>query len=146
MAKSNSTRLTDKFIRSLKPPETGNTVYRDSEVPGFGIRITANDKRAFVLDYRIHGRNRRITLKSWPEYNASAARDLALDTRRQIGQGIDPLEVKYSDDMAGLCDDVIKHVEASGGRPSTMRNYRAMVRDYIKPTLGELQGHGHHRP
>jgi hypothetical protein len=90
MAKANSTRITDKFIRSLKPPATGNKVHTDTEVPGFGVRITAASAIAFVLDYRIRGRNRRVTLKSWPEYDASAARELAIDYRKQIGAGIDP--------------------------------------------------------
>ena len=66
MAKSNSTRLTDKFIRTLKPPAAGNVRYTDTEVPGFAVRITAAGAIAFVLDYRIDGRNRRGTMHAGP--------------------------------------------------------------------------------
>ena len=35
--------LASSVIRTLKPPATGNKVYWDSEVAGFGMRVTAND-------------------------------------------------------------------------------------------------------
>jgi len=132
-------RLTDKFIRSLKPPAKGFQLHTDSEVPGFALRITSTGKKAFVLDYRINGRNRRMTIAHFPEYNATAARDLATDYRKQIHKKIDPLDVKYSDNMKDLCDDVIKHMEGIGRRPATLRNYKQMIRDNITPVLGRYK-------
>ena len=139
MASKHSTRLTDKYIRSLKPPETGFSLHTDTEVPGFALRITAAGKRSFTLDYRIHGRNRRMTLKPWPEYNASAARAVALEKRQLIGNGIDPLDVKYADDVAELCAEVIRHLATTGKRPSTLRDYQRMVDQFIVPKIGRLQ-------
>jgi len=139
MAKRNSTRLTDKFIRSLKPPAKGFTLYTDTEVPGFALRITSTGKTAFVLDYRINGRNRRMTIAPFPNYNATAAREMAGDYRKQIHKGIDPLDVKYSDNMAAHCDDVLTHLESIKRRPATIRNYKAMMRDIIKPELGRFK-------
>jgi integrase len=138
MAKANSTRITDKFIRSLKPPATGNKVHTDTEVPGFGVRITAASAIAFVLDYRIRGRNRRVTLKSWPEYDASAARELAIDYRKQIGAGIDPLDVKYAETVADPCRDFIDDHAKLKNRHSTLRNYQQQIDRFILPTLGRL--------
>ena len=42
--------LTDKNVRGFEPPATGNAIHYDGGggVPGFGLRITANDVRAFV--------------------------------------------------------------------------------------------------
>ncbi|MEA2079182.1 MAG: hypothetical protein U9P00_04865 [Pseudomonadota bacterium] len=44
-----SVRLTDKFIRSLKPPSKGNVRHTDSGVPGFAVRITAAGAIALIM-------------------------------------------------------------------------------------------------
>ena len=45
-------RITDKLVKGLVAPARGNRILYDDEVRGFGIRITANGTRAFVLNYR----------------------------------------------------------------------------------------------
>ena len=45
------------MIRTLPTPATGNKVHYDSEVAGFGIRVTANGAKAFVLNYRTQWRS-----------------------------------------------------------------------------------------
>jgi hypothetical protein len=40
-------RLTDRLVRSLTPPAKGNKVTYDSEVRGFGVRVTAAGAVAF---------------------------------------------------------------------------------------------------
>jgi len=51
MPRRSTTRLTDKLVRGLPLPEKGAAITYDAEVPGFGIRVTANDARSFVLNY-----------------------------------------------------------------------------------------------
>ena len=46
-------KITDKNILKLGKPAQGNRVYYDSEVRGFGVRITSNGAISFVLNYRI---------------------------------------------------------------------------------------------
>ena len=110
MGRSNTTRLTDKYIRSLTPPAKGNVRYTDSEVPGFAARITSTGVIAFVLEYRLDGRNRRGTLARWPEYNASAARNLAIKYRGKISEGIDPFESTEVTTLEELSQDYIAHI------------------------------------
>jgi integrase len=45
-------KLTATSVRQLKAPEIGQIQYNDSELPGFALRVTANDVRSFVLQYR----------------------------------------------------------------------------------------------
>jgi hypothetical protein len=52
-------KLSDKYIKSRPAPSKGETKIYDSEVLGFGIKITRNDVRSFFLNYRIDGRERR---------------------------------------------------------------------------------------
>jgi integrase len=139
MATRNSTRLTDKFIRSLKAPAKGNVRHTDSEVPGLAVRVTAAGRKAFTLDYRLHGRNRRYTVASWPEYNATAARLKAIELRKQIGDGIDPLEEKHGSTVAQLGEEVMEHLEAKGRSKSTLTCYRALLDQTVVPVLGKMQ-------
>ena len=44
--------LTGAIVRNLPVPAKGNEIYYDTEVAGFGVRVTAGDVRSFVFDYR----------------------------------------------------------------------------------------------
>lgn len=98
-------RLTEQIIRKLAMPSKGNKIHYDDGVKGFGLRVTASESRAFVLSYRFHGRERRITIGSWPEWSATAAREHAKELRRAIDRGEDPLaerETLRSDPTFGV--------------------------------------------
>ena len=64
--------LTDKAVRDLAPPATGNRITYDQEVKGFGVRITSAGAKAFILNYRSAGRERRITIGSFPDWRYQA--------------------------------------------------------------------------
>ena len=84
-------RLTEKTIKELVPPAKGNRITYDDEVPGFGIRVTRSGARAFVLNYVVEGRERRLTIGAWPVWSATGARRRAKELRIRIDQGEDPL-------------------------------------------------------
>src|SRR5262245_37690861 len=56
-------KLTQAFVAKAKA-EAGaeRTVYWDTTLPGFGLMVTANGHRSFVLQYRAHSISRRLTL------------------------------------------------------------------------------------
>lgn len=87
--------LEEKAVRRLAPPESGNRIYYDDLLPGFGLRVTQAGARAFVLNYyAASGRERRLTIGKWPTWSATAAREEARELRRRIDRGEDPLETK----------------------------------------------------
>ena len=51
-------RITDKLVREITPPESGNRITYDDEISGFGIRVSAGGSKAFVLNYRVGSRER----------------------------------------------------------------------------------------
>ena len=88
--------LTDAIVRSLGTPASGNKITYDGGDPkkrvrGFGVRITAAGARAFVLNYRVDRRERRITIGSYPDWSVKAARDHAKGLKRRIDVGEDPM-------------------------------------------------------
>jgi hypothetical protein len=55
-------KLTKQFIESeIQPPSTGQRFYRDDDLPGFAIRVMQKPK-SYVLEKRVNGANRRITI------------------------------------------------------------------------------------
>src|SRR5690348_16095541 len=105
-------RINKKLISSLTPPPKGNYIEYDTEIHGFGVRITAAGVIAFVLNYRIHGRERRYTIGRYPELTATAAREKALQVRSKILDGRDPLQerahARSEPTMDGLASDYLK--------------------------------------
>src|SRR3954451_13639995 len=87
-----TTRLTDRSIRALPAPAKGAVITYDADLSGLGIRITARDVRSFVLNYVVHGRERRMTIGRFPTWSATAAREEAKELRRKIEANIDPLD------------------------------------------------------
>jgi integrase len=84
-------RLTDKTVAALPPPATGNRRTSDSELPGFAVQVSAAGHRAFVLRYRLHGRQHQMAVGAYPTWTTTAARRRAKELRRLVDQGIDPL-------------------------------------------------------
>ncbi len=135
-------RIVQRTIQNLAPPKRGNLVTWDTEIPGFGVRITSTGVIAFVLDYRLNGRKRRFTIGRHPELSATAARERTLELRRGILDGRDPLERRAQDrDQPTLNELATEHLERHAlahKRPSSIRNDRQMIDVIIRPRLVSL--------
>ena len=85
-------RLTERSVAGLPAPERGQRIVFDKDTRGLGVRITQNGARSYVLDYRIHGRQRRLTIGPTSEWSLVAARNFAFELRHEIRRGIDPMD------------------------------------------------------
>jgi integrase len=135
-------RITDKLVRGLEPPPSSNRVTYDADMKGFGIRITAAGARAFVLNYRAGGRERRYTIGSYPEWSVAAAREKAKELRRHIDNGEDPMAGRHAEREAPTVRDLIErytkeHLRRK--RPKSQREDRDMLAHFIEPKLGKLK-------
>lgn len=94
--------ITKKFVDRTEPPAAGQQFYRDTEIRGFGLRVTSEtvDKkgklvggtRSFLLEARVKGRPRRITIGRFPDWSVAQARERALELKGIIAHGGDPTE------------------------------------------------------
>ncbi len=139
-------KLSAARVKALAPPESGNRIYYDGTgegaVRGFGLRITAAGARAFILTYRIRGRQRRYTIGDWPSWTVVAARDEAKRLKREISLGRDPMGDKDAErgapTVADLCDRYVEqHLPKK--RPTSRRDDHAMIDKIVKPKLGNLK-------
>lgn len=136
-------RLNDRVVKSLITPDLGNRITYDSEVKGFGVRLTAAGARGFVLNYRINGRERRYTIGAWPDWTTSAAREEAKRLKRAIYKGDDPLgereNQRAAPSVAELAADYLTRHAEQYKRPSSIRDDRSMLSTVIVPALGKLK-------
>jgi integrase len=131
-----SQKLTDTVVKNLPRPAKGNKVHYDLAVKGFGIRITANGARSFVLNYRTRrGRDRRYTIGSFPDWSTSAAREEAANLKKRIDVGEDPQAGVEADrnakTVANLCDRYIKEHAKPKKRARSAADDEGMIRQYI---------------
>jgi integrase len=83
-------RITKTTVESATPPAAGQTLIRDGELKGFGLRVTANGVKSFFWEGRVFGLNRRITLGQYPVLSVLAAREMALKMKADVLNGMDP--------------------------------------------------------
>jgi integrase len=101
-------KLTEKVLREAVPIGGRDYQIFDMDVRGFAVCIYRGGGRAFTLDYRHAGRQRRMTFGRWPEWSVSAARDRAKEIRREIDAGGDPLAQRGALREAPRVNDLIE--------------------------------------
>src|SRR5262249_758267 len=94
-------RFTDKMLKGLKAPSSGQVDYWDELLPGFGVRVGTTGRKSFFVGTRINGKYRRITLK--PHYD-----QLSLADARSMAKAI------MSDAHAGIGPELRKKREEKG--------------------------------
>src|ERR1700741_4808306 len=89
--------LNKRNIDSLKPEANRYTAW-DSEISGFGLRITPNGRRVYILKYRVGGRQGWITIgRHGSPWTPKEARIEAQRLGGEIARGIDPAEKRRGD-------------------------------------------------
>src|SRR5262249_376660 len=71
-------------------PGKGEVLVWDDGVPGFGLRIRAGGSRNWIFQYRLGGKQRRISFGSATAMNVQKAREQAGRMHAQVKLGQDP--------------------------------------------------------
>lgn len=129
-------KLTDPLVRQLKPGASTFIAW-DTEVKGFGCRVTASAK-AWVLNYRTKaGRQRQITIGSFPAWSTALARDEAKRLRQQVDLGQDPMGDLHQLRAAPTMNDLANiYRENHMPRKRSAKGDEAMLVNDILPKLG----------
>jgi integrase len=133
--------LTDPIIKRLAPPTHGARIFYDSEVPGFGVRVTAKGSKSYVLNYRTRtGRERRYTIGGIEARGVVLARDRARQLRRGIEDGGDPMgdlhESRSAPTVNELCDRFM--AEHSSRKRSGYGDSR-LIEQWVRPEIGKFK-------
>src|SRR5690349_7536921 len=131
-------RLTEIGVRKALAPVRGQTLPWDTDIKGFAVRITPGGAKSFLLDYRVNGRQRRITIGSFPDWSVQAARMRAKDLKREVDNGHDPMGQRHADRAAATLQDLWERYQVEylpKKAPRSQADERSMWTKIILPRL-----------
>src|SRR6516164_4262926 len=129
-------KLTDRFIRTRKPPAKGRLIITDTALPGLSLRINpassknADGLRYWLLRYRPRHQARRSTvLGPYPALSLADARQRASDVVNAASKGVDLLAQEKSE------------VEERTKVEARARTIREVADDYLAHVNGHLKSY-----
>jgi len=144
-------KLNDEVVKRLPVPSIGNRItyfagatIQGAKAPrGFGVRVTAAGARAFVLNYRLRGREHRFTIGAYPDWSALKAVREARSLRQRIDRGENPIEDRTpsprTETVASILDDfVVQHVRNKNQPLRSADEYESAFNRLVKPRIGKL--------
>ena len=144
MGKNEKVQLTKRFIDSL-PFNSGKmvTFFWDSELKGFGLRVTAT-RKTFVAQARVNGKSKRITIGLYGVFTPKQAREQAQKELAEMLKGIDPQEKKRKAkaENVTLSQVVESYIKAKNLKPSSIKDINkhlnAGFSDWAKRPLSQV--------
>jgi len=126
-----SMKLTKKNVDNAQlPVEKGQIFYRDEQLKGFALRVTASGTKSFVVEKNIGNKVRRITLGKYGALTVEQARKEAQKIIGQIATGVDPIAEKQALKMSIITlEQVFKDYKQARKslKPNTLYNYERVL-------------------
>lgn len=134
-------RITERYVSSIKPDPDKGRFYWDDQLKGFGVRVSPSGRKTYLIQYRnTNRRTRRYKLGVWGKLKADKARRMARELLGGIEGGNDPAKerhaLRYAPAVSDLAKDYLEH-HGPKKRASSLRNDRSMLNRYILPHLGK---------
>ncbi|MXX16399.1 MAG: DUF4102 domain-containing protein, partial [Gammaproteobacteria bacterium] len=138
MAKLEYRTISKRTVDGLSV-EDKDAVFWDRQLPGFGVRVYPSGSKVYVVQTRINGRSKRITLGRHGVITPGKAREKAAETLALLKSGHDPVEKPGRGvPVAELAARYLKeHVEVHC-KKRTGVIYRSNVQRFILPAYGHL--------
>lgn len=99
---TNKLKFTKGAIEKILAPSSGQYFYWDTEVRGFGLRVSVSGSKSFIYQTRVNGKERRITIGRFGSITVEQARDQARKHAAQVASGIDPVAEKQKAGRKGI--------------------------------------------
>jgi len=101
-----ATHLTERVVKAAEIGTRKYVVF-DEDCAGFGLCVFLSGRKGFILIYRAAGRQRRMTIGTWPSWSVVAAREEAKRLKRDIDRGEDPMDDRTNARHAPVVKDLI---------------------------------------
>ena len=130
--------LTRKVIADARPRAAEHTLW-DGALAHFGVRVHPSGVRAFIVQTRVQGRMRKLTLGRFPETSLADARKEAatLLARVWTGEAVPARRVR-----APLFRDfaaTYRERRRSRWKPSSLETYDGYLRNRLLPAFGRMR-------
>jgi integrase len=130
-------KITKRSVEALEVTSKDYIVF-DTDLPGFGVRIMPSGKRFFLVQYRRHGRTRRVMIGQFGIVTAELARREATIKLGSVrGAGGDPAALRdaerQSTTMKQLGERFLAQYVPVRCKSSTQAEYRRSVELFLDP-------------
>ncbi|MEW8525571.1 MAG: tyrosine-type recombinase/integrase [Candidatus Thiodiazotropha endolucinida] len=128
-------KLTKSSVERAPIPDSGQVFYRDDQLKGFALRVTARGAKSFVVEKRINRRVKRKTLGRFGEMTAEKARKEAIKFLGLVAGGQDPISEKREEEIQSVTLNEVFELYLkvrSGLKPSTVQDYRRLMREVFR--------------
>ena len=133
-------KITKRLVDSIQADPVRDVLVWDTELAGFGLRVSRGGVKSYVFQYKIHGRARRMTLgEHGRALTLKAARKLAVARRLAVQAGGDPATESQAAAVAPTVRDLASRYlaeHASKKAASTQREAEMLLRRFLIPALG----------
>lgn len=118
--------LSDRKLKALEPPTSGQTTLWDQSLSGFGVRVSQGGAKSFVV---VYGPNRtRKTIGRYPTISLKQARDRARELLAEFTLG---LETQRSVSWTEAREQFLKDCERKN-KPNTVAYYRKRLDTHFR--------------
>jgi len=135
-------KITKRSVDALST-KTRDYFYWDTQIPGFGVRVSPKGRKTYTVQYRIGGRTKRVSLGVHGAITPDQARELARRNLGDIARGEDPSgqirRDRRAPHMSALCDRFIEEYVPVRCKPSTQREYKRCCDIFIRPKIGAMR-------
>ncbi len=132
--------LTDAQVRNAKPGEKPQKLF---DGHGLFLLVTPAGGKLWRLKYRMHGKERSLSIGAYPAISLSEARKRRDEARAAHAQGQDPSQLKAERALAAApytfneaADEYLRHLERQGRAPATLTKARWLLEE-PRQTLGK---------
>lgn len=133
-------KITKRLVDSIQTDPARDVLVWDTELAGFGLRVSRGGVKSYVFQYKLHGRARRMTLgEHGRALTLEAARKLAVARRLAVQAGGDPATEAEAAAAAPTVRDLATRYlaeHAAKRSASTRRSAEMLFRLYLIPALG----------
>jgi len=133
-------RLTKRIIDTLEVTGTDHIIW-DNQLSGFGIRISPKGRKTFVVQYRHHGKSKKVRLGKYGLVTVDQARKEAQTILGALASGKNPSIAVQRHIKSPTLNKVAKRFldeyVAVRLKPGTQANYRQVLKCYVLPVLGK---------
>jgi len=118
-----------------------DTVFWDRELPGYGVRVYPSGRKVYVVQTRVAGKSRRVTVGRHGDVAPDRARKDAAKIIARVKAGLPPVEIEPEapPTVADLAGRYQREHVAMHCKPNTVKHYGLMLKKHIVPRLGALK-------
>jgi integrase len=138
-------KISKKSVDAMRPGPSDQFLW-DTEIKGFGLKVTPAGKKVYILQYRSGGRERptqRVTIGNHGNLTPDKARELAKRMSGAIANGANPAEEIALDRSAPTVADLAERFKsghiATKTKARTAIEYRHLLDVNVLPALGRLR-------